>query len=139
MMAVMKNEVVEPAFPLGSANALPAERRRARDLNERELDEVVGGAIWVAPMVHAVYGAAVGVGTYSAVNATTGKQSTVSGYIGAAVLGAVTSPLGSLGQSLLVNSITKGARGAHILGATLMGGTAALSIAAAAGSAMAEE
>jgi len=43
MMAVMKNEVVEPAFPLGSAAALPAERRRARDLNERELDEVVGG------------------------------------------------------------------------------------------------
>jgi hypothetical protein len=139
MMAVMKNEVVEPAFPLGPATASPAEQHRVRDLNERELDEVVGGAIWVAPVVNAIYGAAVGVGTYSAVNASTGNQSTVSGYIGAAVLGAVTSPMGSLGQSLLINSITKGTRGAHVLGATLMGGAAALSIAAAAGSAMAEE
>jgi hypothetical protein len=43
MMAVMKNEVVERAFPFGSANGLAAERRRARDLNERELDEVTGG------------------------------------------------------------------------------------------------
>ena len=43
MMAVMKNEVVEPAFPLGPAAASPAEHHRARDLNERELDEVAGG------------------------------------------------------------------------------------------------
>ena len=43
MMAVMKNEVVEPAFPLGPAAASSAEHHRARDLNERELDEVAGG------------------------------------------------------------------------------------------------
>jgi lactobin A/cerein 7B family class IIb bacteriocin len=43
MMAVMNNEVIEPAFPVGSATALLAEHHRARDLNERELDEVAGG------------------------------------------------------------------------------------------------
>ena len=44
MMAVIKNEVIEPAFPHGDATALPAEHNQARDLNERELDEVSGGA-----------------------------------------------------------------------------------------------
>ena len=43
MMAVMKNEVVEPAFPFGIAAASPAEHHQARDLNEHELDEVAGG------------------------------------------------------------------------------------------------
>ena len=43
MMAVMNNEVIEPAFPLGPATASSAEHHRARDLNERELDEVAGG------------------------------------------------------------------------------------------------
>ena len=62
MMAVMKNEVVEPAFPLGSANALPAERLRARDLNERELDEVVGGVanLLTGPGVALIGGVAAG-------------------------------------------------------------------------------
>ncbi len=44
MMAVMKCDVTEPVFPLRAATASPREHRGLRSLDDRELDEVVGGA-----------------------------------------------------------------------------------------------
>jgi len=44
MMAVTKNKVVESAFPHRAATAVPEGHHRVRDLDERELDEVSGGA-----------------------------------------------------------------------------------------------
>ena len=139
MTAVMKNEVVEPAFPFGSANALPAERRRARDLNERELDEVAGGVapavVWgIGAAVGAASGASLGASAYFVSSRYNGFQTTRGGYLEASAVGATMGLAGAVSSSLYVASAAYGVRGAHVLGGSIFGASAALNAIAAAGS-----
>ena len=137
MMAVMNNEVVEPAFPLRSAAASPAEHHRARDLNERELDEVVGGgyALLARGLVHGALSASAGnVAIYAVGHRANGYETTRSGYIGAALLGATMGLTGAASSTLILASSAGKLKGAGILGASIYGSSVALSAAAAAGS-----
>jgi len=132
MMAVMKNEVVEPAFPLGSANALPAERRRARDLNERELDEVAGGAAnLISGGIGAGIGGLVGGARYAA-NTTGSGNFSWGTFAQETVRTAVSGFLIGTGSSLIVGAATGAVRGGAVLGVSMTGAGAALEVASGA-------
>lgn len=132
MMAVMKSEVVEPAFPLGTAAASPAEHHRVRDLNERELDEVSGGA---ANLISGGIGAGLGGlagGARYALN-TAGKDNFSWGtFAQETVRVAVSGFLIGSGSSLIVGAATGAVRGGAVLGVSMTGAGAALEVASGA-------
>ena len=139
MMAAMKNEVVEPAFPLRATADMPREHHRARDLNERELDEVAGGVApavaWgIGVAVGAASGASMGASGYFVASRVNGFQATRGGYLQASAVGATVGMTGAVSSSLYVASAAHGVRGAHILGGSILGASAALNAVAAAGS-----
>ena len=132
MMAVMKNEVVEPAFPLGDATAMPAEHNQARDLNERELDEVSGGA---ANLISGGIGAGLGglVGGAKYAVSTSGTNSFSWGTFAQETLRtAVSGFLIGTGSSLIVGAATGAVRGGAVLGSSMVGAGAALEVASGA-------
>ena len=132
MMAVMKNKVVEPAFPLGSVSALPAERRRARDLNERELDEVAGGAAnLISGGIGAGIGGLVGGARYAA-NTTGSGNFSWGTFAQETVRTAVSGFLIGTGSSLIVGAATGAVRGGAVLGVSMAGAGGALEVASAA-------
>jgi lactobin A/cerein 7B family class IIb bacteriocin len=132
MMAVMKNEVVEPAFPLGPAAASPAEHHRARDLNERELDEVAGG---VANLVSGGIGAGIGGligGARYAVNSMGTGSFAWGSFTAVTLRTAVTGFLIGSGSSLIAAAATGAIRGGAVLGTSMVGAGGALEVASGA-------
>lgn len=128
MMAVMKSEVVEPAFPLGSATALPAEHHRARDLNERELDEVAGG---VANLVSGGIGAGIGGligGARYAVNSMGTGNFGWGSFAAVTLRTAVSGFLIGSGSSLIAAAATGAIRGGAVLGTSMVGAGGALEV-----------
>ena len=118
MMAVMKNEVVEPAFPLGPASALPAEHHRARDLNERELDEVAGGLGLPGGAIGAAVGGIGGGFAYAMSTVGVGGFSWAR-FAGEVAFGAGTGWVIGTGVGLIHASLTGTMKGAHVLGVSM--------------------
>ena len=132
MMAVMKNEVVEPAFPLGDTTAMPAEHNQMRDLNERELDDVSGGA---ANLISGGIGAGLGglVGGAKYAVSTSGTNSFSWGsFVQETLRTAVSGFLIGTGSSLIVGAATGAVRGGAVLGSSMVGAGAALEVASGA-------
>ena len=133
MMAVMKNEVVEAAFPLvGTATVLPAEHHRARDLNERELDEVAGGAAnLITGGIGAGIGGLIGGARYAVNSMGTGSFGWGS-FAAVTLRTAVTGFLVGSGTSLIAAAATGTIRGGAVLGASMVGAGGAMEVASGA-------
>ena len=131
MMAVMSNEVIEPAFPLGPAAASSAEHHRARNLNERELDEVAGG---VANLITGGIGAGIGglaAGVHYATSTLRTGGFSWGTFAAVSLTSAASGFLIGTGAGLVGSAVMGITRGTHILGTSMIG--AGVSIEAASG------
>ena len=132
MMAVMKCEVTEPVFPLRAATASPREHRGLRSLDDRELDEVVGGAAnLVSGGIGAGLGGLAGGAKYALSTAGSGDFSWGS-FAAETVRTAVSGFLIGSGSSLIVGAATGAVRGGAVLGVSMVGAGGALEVASAA-------
>ena len=132
MMAVMKYEVAEPVFPLRAATASPREHSGLRSLDDRELDEVVGGA---ANLVSGGIGAGIGGlvgGARYALNTTGSGTFSWGTFAQEALRTAVSGFLIGTGSSLIVGAATGAVRGGAVLGVSMVGAGGALEVASAA-------
>jgi len=132
MMAVMKNEVVESAFPHRAATAVPEGHHRVRDLDERELDEVSGGA---ANLISGGIGAGLGglVGGAKYAVSTSGTNDFSWGSFAQETLRtAISGFLIGTGSSLIVGAATGAVRGGAVLGGSMVGAGGALEVASGA-------
>ena len=132
MMAVMKYEVAEPVFSLRAATASPRERKGLRSLDDRELDEVVGGA---ANLVSGGIGAGIGGlvgGARYALNTTGSGTFSWGTFAQEALRTAVSGFLIGTGSSLIVGAATGAVRGGAVLGVSMVGAGGALEVASAA-------
>ena len=132
MMAVMKYEVAEPVFSLRAATASPRERKGLRSLDDRELDEVVGGAAnLVSGGIGAGLGGLAGGAKYALGTAGSGDFSWGS-FVAETVRTAVSGFLIGSGSSLIVGAATGAVRGGAVLGVSMVGAGGALEVASAA-------
>ena len=132
MMAVMECDVTEPVFPLRAATALPREHRGLRSLDDREMDEVVGGA---ANLVSGGIGAGIGGlvgGARYALNTTGSGTFSWGTFAQEALRTAVSGFLIGTGSSLIVGAATGAVRGGAVLGVSMVGAGGALEVASAA-------
>jgi lactobin A/cerein 7B family class IIb bacteriocin len=131
MMAIMNDEVVEPSVPFRAAATFSAAHHRPRDLDERELDEVAGG---VANLVTGGIGAGIG-GLAAGVHYATSTLGTGGFRWGTfASVSLTTAASGFMigtGVGLVGASLMGVARGAHVLGTSMIG--AGVSLEAASG------
>ena len=127
-----ENEFAEPAFRLRVAGTLPAECDRARDLKERELDEVTGGAAnLISGGIGAGLGGLVGGAKY-AVSTSGANDFSWGAFAQETVRTAVSGFLIGTGSSLIVGAATGAVRGGAVLGGSMVGAGGALEAASGA-------
>jgi lactobin A/cerein 7B family class IIb bacteriocin len=105
-----------------------------RTLRDDELDEVAGGMGNIAAgAVSGVVGGAFAGATYAR-NAAVNGGYTTSGMVGAVASGVATGFLSGTGLGLIASSIAGTAKGAHVLGVSMVGAGGALQVATGGGS-----
>jgi hypothetical protein len=132
MLQMMKQEHL--TCEVTTLDKEPRSTGEVRSLRGQELDEVSGGmGNLVAGAVSGVVGGAFAGATYARNSAVSGGYTT-SGMIGATVLGAASGFLTGSGLGLIASAVSGTAKGAHVLGVSMVGAGGALQVATGGGS-----